>query len=478
MVIPSLPLSRWLSPLRRYFRHELLPLLADLRLAIGLLLAIALLSAVGTLIEQEETVAFYQAHYPEHPALFGFLTWRLILKLGLDHVYRTPWFLALLILFGSSLAACSFTRQWPMLKVARRWSYLTRPPSFQRLPFWTYLPQRSLEGLPQRLRQRGYVVFQDGSRLYARKGLIGRFGPILVHVSLLLILLGAIWGSLTGFKAQELIPSGGVAAIEHVTGVGDLAHLPTWQIRVNRFWIDYAPDGRVKQFYSDLSILDGGQEAKRQTISVNHPLSYRGVTLYQADWSIDSIRIRLNNSPAFQIPVVPVPTQAGSKLWGAFVPTRPDLSEGLTLLLPDLQGTALLYDTQGQWVGSLRQGMSLALDEVAPQRFPKPLTLHLDEVIGATGLQIKSDPGIPLVYLGFGLLMLGVVMSYFSYSQVWALETEAGLYLGGKTNRALVTFEREFAHLVEQQLLSSTPLPAKESRPGAPVSGTESLANG
>jgi cytochrome c biogenesis protein len=461
----SAPLARWLSPLRRYLRHELLPLLADLRLAIGLLLAIAVFSAIGTVIEQEETVAFYQAHYPEQPALFGFLTWRLILKLGLDHVYRTPWFLALLILLGSSLAACSLTRQWPMLKAARRWSYLTRPPAFQRLPFWTYLPKQSLQGLPQRLRQGGYAVFQEGSCLYARKGLIGRFGPILVHVSLLLILLGAIWGSLAGFTAQELIPSGGVAAIEHITGAGELARLPTWQIRVNRFWIDYAPDGRVKQFYSDLSILEGGQEVKRQTLSVNHPLSYQGVTLYQADWSIDSIRIRLNNSPPFQIPVVRVPNQAGNKLWGAFIPTRPDLSEGLTLLLPDLQGTALLYDTEGQWIGSLRQGMSLALDEVAPQRFPNRLTLHLDEVIGATGLQIKSDPGIPLVYLGFGLLMLGVVMSYFSYSQVWALETEAGLYLGGKTNRALVTFEQEFARLVEQQRLASFPSGEKESHP-------------
>lgn len=453
MVIYSLPLARWVSSLRRYFRHELLPLLADLRLAIGLLLAIAVLSATGTVIEQEETAAFYQAHYPEHPALFGFLTWRVILSLGLDHVYRTPWFLAILILFGSSLAACSLTRQWPMLKGARRWSYLTRPQSFQRLPFRTYLPQQSLQGLPQQLRRQGYLVFQEGHHLYARKGLIGRIGPILVHVSMLLILLGAIWGSIGGFKAQELIPSGSVASIQHLTGAGDLAraHLPTWQIRANRFWIDYAPDGRVKQFYSDLSILDQGQEVKRQTISVNHPLSYRGVTLYQADWSIDSIRIRINNSPTFQIPVVPVRTEAGNKLWGAFVPTQPDMSQGLTLLLPDLQGTALLYDTEGQWMGSLRQGMSLALDEVAPQRFPNPLTLHLDEVIGATGLQIKSDPGIPAVYLGFGLLMVGVVMSYFSYSQIWALQTETGLYLGGKTNRALVTFEREFDRLVEQQ---------------------------
>ncbi|MFQ3612233.1 MAG: cytochrome c biogenesis protein [Cyanobacteriota bacterium] len=436
------------SSVRRYFRHELLPLLADLRLAIGLLLVIALLSATGTVIEQDETVAFYQANYPEHPALFGFLTWRVILNIGLDHVYRTPWFLAILILFGSSLTACSFTRQWPMLKVARRWSYFTRPQSFQRLPFHTHFPQQTLQGIPEQLRQLGYAVFQEGDRLYARKGLVGKIGPILVHVSMLLILLGAIWGSISGFKAQELIPSGSIAPIQHLTGAGDLAraHLPTWQIRVNRFWIDYSPEGRIKQFYSDLSILEQDQEVKRQTISVNHPLSYQGVTLYQADWSIDSARIRVNNSPSFQIPVVPVRTETGNKLWGAFVPTKPDLSEGLTLLLPDLQGTGLLYNTDGQWIGSLRQGMSLALND--------QLTLYLDEVIGATGLQIKSDPGIPWVYLGFGLLMVGVVMSYFSHSQIWALQTESGLYLGGKTNRALVTFEREFCQLVEQHLAS------------------------
>src|SRR5687767_7682642 len=94
------------ATLRRYFRQELLPLLADLRLAIALLLAIAIFSISGTIIEQGETLEFYQTNYPEDPALFGFLSWKVLLTLGFDHVYRTWWFLALLILFGSSLTAC------------------------------------------------------------------------------------------------------------------------------------------------------------------------------------------------------------------------------------------------------------------------------------------------------------------------------------------------------------------------------------
>ncbi|MDE5074861.1 MAG: cytochrome c biogenesis protein ResB, partial [Trichodesmium sp. St16_bin2-tuft] len=46
------------------FRREILPLLADLRLAIALLLIIAICSISGTVIEQGESIAFYQENYP------------------------------------------------------------------------------------------------------------------------------------------------------------------------------------------------------------------------------------------------------------------------------------------------------------------------------------------------------------------------------------------------------------------------------
>lgn len=441
-----------IRPIKRYFRHELLPLLADLKLAIVLLLSIALASATGTVIEQDEPIRFYQANYPEDPALFGFLSWKVILAIGLDHVYRTPWFLALMILFGSSLAACTWNRQWPMLKVARRWNYYTKPRSFQKLALSSFLPEGQLDQLYPQLQNHRFAVFGQDHKLYARKGLIGKIGPMIVHASMLLILAGAIWGSLAGFKAQELIPDGVTTPIQNITVAGDWAkhRFPDWQIQINRFWIDYAPEGRIKQFYSDVSIVDQGEEVKRKTIFVNEPLSYQGVTLYQADWTIDSVQIRVNNSPQLRIPVVRLQGNNGSKLWGAFIPTKPDFSEGVTMLLADLQGTGLIYDEEGNLFGTVRAGMSLPLND--------RITLHLDEVVGSTGLQIKSDPGIPIVYAGFGLLMIGVLMSYFSHSQIWALQTEEGLYVGGKTNRALVTFEREFFQILDH-LSSSPPSP-------------------
>ena len=448
------PTGLW-HGLRQYFKQDLLPLLADLRLAIVLLLTIALFSIAGTVLEQGQTLDFYQTNYPEDPALFGFLSWKVILTIGLDHVYRTWWFLALLILFGASLTACTFTRQLPALGAAQGWKYYTQPRQFQKLALSTSLTEADLATLATGLGQRRYRVFQEGDALYGRKGIVGRIGPIIVHASMLLILLGAILGAMTGFFAQELVPSGDTFRIQNIFDAGPWAkgQIPTdWAVRVNRFWIDYTPDGNIDQFYSDLSVVDAaGTELDRKTIHVNEPLRYRGVTLYQADWGIAAVQIQLNQSPVLQLPMQTLDTD-GPRFWGTWVPTQPDLSAGVTLLARDLQGSALIYDNDGQLAATLRSGMATTINGV---------TLRLVDVVGSTGLQIKADPGIPLVYAGFGLLMLGVIMSYVSHSQVWALAQEGTLYVGGRTNRAQVAFERELLTLLET-------LPAAPDAPPVP----------
>jgi len=433
------------------FRRQLLPVLANLRLAIVLLLAIAFFSISGTVIEQGQSLAYYQSNYPEHPALFGFLTWKVLLSLGLDHVYRTWWFLSLLILFGSSLTACTFTRQFPALKAARRWKFYEEPRQFQKLALSAQLETGSLNTVSQLLEKRRYKVFQEGDTLYARKGIVGRIGPIVVHASMLIILVGAILGAMTGFIAQEMVPSGNTFQVKNIVDAGPLAApkvLKGWSVRVNRFWIDYTPQGGINQFYSDLSVLDQqGQAVDQQTIYVNKPLRYRGVTFYQTDWGIAAVQVRLNKSPIFQIPMAQLDTGGKGRIWGTWIPTKPDLSEGVSLLARDLQGTLLVYDAAGKLVSTVRSGMATEVNGI---------TLKIVDVIGSTGLQIKADPGIPLVYTGFGLLMLGVIMSYVSHSQIWALQKDGRFYLGGRTNRAQVAFEREVIEILDQ-LSSQTP---------------------
>src|SRR4028118_729549 len=433
------------------FRRQVLPVIADLRLAIVLLLAIALFSISGTVIEQGQSLDFYKANYPEHPALFGFLTWKVLLTIGLDHVYRTWWFLSILILFGTSLTACTFTRQFPALKAARRWKFYEEPRNFTKLALSAELETVDLTSLEQLLQQKNYRIFREGEKVYARKGIIGKIGPIIVHRSMLIILAGSMWGAMTGFLGQEIVASGQTFQVQNIMDTGPWAgpQIPKdWSMRVNRFWIDYSPSGAIDQFYSDLSVLDKtGQEVDRKTIHVNEPLRYRGVTFYQADWAIAAVRVRLNKSPVLELPMALLDTQGKGRIWGAWIPTKPDLSAGVSLLAKDLQGTMLVYGTDGKLLTTVRAGTAAEVNGVM---------LAIDEVVGATGLQIKADPGIPIVYTGFGLLMLSVLMSYLSHSQIWALETAGKLYVGGRTNRAQVSFEREVVKILDKLAESKT----------------------
>jgi cytochrome c biogenesis protein len=188
-----------------------------------------------------------------------------------------------------------------------------------------------------------------------------------------------------------------------------------------------------------LSVVDiQGKELKKQTIYVNQPLRYDGVTFYQTNWGIAGVKVQLNNSPIFKLPMAQLNTQGNGRVWGTWLPTKPDLSEGVSLLAKDLQGTIFVYNRQGQLINAVRVGRNIEVNGVQLK------------LLDSTGLQIKADPGVPIVYFGFALLMLGVVMSYFSHSQIWALETEGKFYFGGKTNRAQVTFEREIVEIIEQ----------------------------
>jgi cytochrome c biogenesis protein len=415
-------------------KQKIFRVVADLRFAIFILLLISFCSIAGTIIEQDQSIETYKMNYPLTNPVFGFLSWDLILQFGLDHVYKTWWFFSLILLFGISLISCTFLQQLPSLKIARRCQFFRTTGQFYRLKFSTILNNFSLNKILLKIKDNKYSIFQQKNIIYCYKGLIGRIAPIIVHFSMILVLLGTIIGSLFGFKAQEIVPKTETFHIQNILNNGQLTFVPKTSARINDFWITFTKNKTISQFYSDISILDNqGNETNRKTISVNYPLISNSVYYYQTDWNLIGLRFQNLKNEIIEYPLINVFSNQ-SKVWLTWISNNSSLNEGIITIIDNLEGYCSIYNENGQFLGNIELNETMNLK--------MPLTFL--EIISSTGLQIKTDPGIPIIYLGFFFLMISTLISYITYSQVWIIQKNQQIFIGGTTNRALFEFELEF----------------------------------
>lgn len=433
-----------LLKINQYFR-KIANILGNLKLAIVLLLSLATFSALGTVIEQNQSISFYESQYPNSSPLMGIIDSNFILLLGLNNIYKTWWFILLILLFVISLFSCTLVRQIPSLKMARLWQFYTKDRSLEKIGIYSKLQKISLSKLAFTLKSDNYNVIQKGSLLYAYKGLPGKIGPIIVHASLIIVLLGALLGNLSGFVSQELVPLGGIFHIQNIVDSGRFSYIPqNFEGYVKDFKIAYNDEGAIDQFYSDLSILNPqGLEIKNKTIYVNEPLRYNGVVFYQTDWSIVNLSINIDNETEFQLPLKLINVKNEGKFWISSLPvetTKNNETNNILLVLEDLTGKILIYNQNQELLSVVNVGDNFLINGHR---------LKVTDIVSSTGLQVKSDPGIPFVYFGFSLLMFSIVISYMSYSQIWAIKRNKELYISGRTNRAIYSFEQYLAKLTK-----------------------------
>ncbi|PIA55613.1 hypothetical protein AQUCO_00700135v1 [Aquilegia coerulea] len=399
------------SPLLKFLKRaprKVLSILANLPLAIGEMFSIAALMALGTAIDQGEAPDYY------------FQIWW-ILFFGFDHMFTSPVFLGLLVLLAASLIACTYTTQIPIVKVARRWNFLNSAVAIRKQEFTDSLPQASVRDLGVILMGAGYEVFLKGPSLYAFKGLAGRFAPIGVHIAMLLIMAGGTLSASGSFRGSVTVPQGLNFVMGDVLRPNGFLSFPTeafnTEVHVNRFYMDYYDSGEVSQFHTDLSLFDlDGKEVMRKTICVNDPLRYNGITIYQTDWSISALQVLKDNEGPFNLAMAPLKINGDKKLYGTFLPIGDvDSSnvKGISMLARDLQ-SIVLYDQEGKFVGVRRPDSNLPVDIGGTK-------IVIVDAIGSSGLDLKIDPGVPIVYAGFGALMLTTCVSFLSHSQVKCL---------------------------------------------------------
>lgn len=416
---------------------------ANLKFAIIILIIIAFSSSFGSFIEQDQGIAFYEINYPLDKPIYGFITSNFILFFGLDHVYRTWWFLLLLSILAISLISCTLIRQFPLFIGSKNFFFKTQKKAFLKLPFFiNFVKTQNIYFLKEfvllKIQSLNFYIYQTKNVTYAYKGLIGRLSPILVHFSLIIILAGSSFGAFNNFKVQEVLPKGQIFHIQNPINVGLFTNIPSVSLRVNDFWVEYQKS-KIHQFYSNLSVLDSyGNEIKQQTISVNNPLKYNSIDFYQSDWNLIGIRAKKKvDNKIYEFPVFSLKSDV--KSWVTWLPVTDkttNFTQTYTLVFDQLQNTFLVYNQEGKFISAHNIG-DIVLN-----------SFQLLDIIASTGLLIKYDPSIPIIYLGFLFLMITTLLSYLPYTQIWVVNQSKNFWIGATTNRGKIQLEIEFENFI------------------------------
>ena len=438
---------------KKSFTDQIHDFLASVRLSLFVFGALAATSILGTLIPQDATSEQRLRQYgPKFNALIELL--------DLGDMYHSWWFQLLLILLVINIIICSLRRLPKTLKsleAARNFLGPTRVKKMQtnaeiRLPLQASKTQSLLAPLLSHRFSTSRWQEDNGTwHAAAEKGRIGRFGVYFVHMSVLFILGGALIGSIFGFNGFVTIWE---KEEKSLIRLKKGASLPLgFTIRCDRFTVDFYETGAPKEFRSDVSILDRGEVVRQAAIRVNDPLSYRGITFYQSTYGSQPSGIVLElkelNSPDSKRVEVPFRQAV----------TLPGTNDRLVVM--DYNANVGNFGP-GFFVGIARENQEPAGAWIVAKNpefhgnrigdFGINVVDYQDHYY--TGLQVRKDPGVWVIYVGFSLMLLSMIIAlYISHRRIWLVLSPASagsrVLVAGNSSKHPLAFRREFQQLVQ-----------------------------
>jgi len=449
-----------------WYKGKVWYFLNSLKLTLFVLITLAVVSIFGTIVEQNQPVENYIKAYGEK--------WtKVLLYVHAEDLFHSWWFLALLTLLAINIIVCTFERFPPKWK-----SLLNHKPEG---PFESRLIDRFSNSqtvtvsdgadsvkdkVEAALKKKKFKFVTFGSKgdwsVYAWKGAIGRLGSDFTHISLLLILLGAIVGSFAGYKDFRAIFVGGTLSLPKAD----------FDLRLDKFWIEYYDSGQIKQYNSLLTVIENGKEVMQKQIWVNEPLYYKGVRFYQSSygmaWSkVADARIALKkknkDKPEEQV-IVPWDTLTkipNSKYSVKVVGYAADFAYD--------EKTNQVYSKSAEADNpavklEVYEGDKLVSTPWLFMKYPgifPAIPNSNDDIVFITfkptmysGLSVNKDPGTNIVWAGSIVMGIGFYLAFFIYHRrLWINVKDSGksteLKLGGMINKNNFVLERELNDIVD-----------------------------
>jgi cytochrome c biogenesis protein len=402
--------------------------LSSMRVAMVLMLAIAALGVVGSLVIQAPPgviadpaakASWLDEVRPKYGGWTGFMD-----TLQLFQIFNSLVFRFLVAALTISLIACSIHR------IPGIWRTTTKPRVDVGPAFFEHAPQHEaivvrhspaetqaiIEAVFRSRRYRTLSSDDGAIHVYADRHRWAPWAGLIAHLSIVVILMGAIAGTLFGFRdAQFTIAEGATLPVSGEPGL---------TIKLIDFTDKYdTKSGAPIDFASQVILYKDGQEIDRHTIRVNDPLQYGNTTFYQAFFGEAAVVTVKDGTGAVVVSRgIPMPwTVEGGRRGGTFAIPG-------TAFIGEVVGTAGGADPKikpGQMQVSIYTAStgklldSKVVDQAASATLGD-LTVTFERESQFTGLNIARDPGVVLVWLGAFLLFAGFCIRFtIQHKRVW-----------------------------------------------------------
>jgi cytochrome c biogenesis protein len=424
------------------------------------LVSLGATSIIGTVIPQNEDPAAYIREYGE-------FLYRIFIVFDIFDMYHSWWFQCLILLLTINVIICSINR----LSAARKILFVKNP-KFNITRFRNsklkeeFTDNRSIEQLIDIYEpvisggfahsrvdntEMGYVIF-------AEKWRWTRLGVYVVHASVILLLFGALIGSIFGIEGYVNIPEGEAVNSIRITNTGKIHNLD-FEIRCDDFNVSFYDTGAPKEYRSRLTILEQGKPIFEKDIIVNDPLHYKGINLFQSSYgTLSPNKVTLT----FE-------SNATGKVFKkmAMIGRQIHIPEGMgtfTIQAYRKSATYRGHNIGEAFTGMLTQNEKKPVFVLLPLRFPSFDKMRKGNVVVSvteydqryyTGLMVTKDPGVWVVYSGFILMIIGFIITCFMSHQQLCIEViksgkKSRVMVAGTANRNKLGMQRKVKRISEK----------------------------